>query len=76
MAEINGEFPRYTEPNKKSGQKKGKTKKLKRKLREMEYKLKYQKKLAKVHIPDREPRLHGVLAPPCRKGAPLFHEQF
>lgn len=29
-----------------------------------------------VHIPDREPRLHGVLAPPCRKGAPLFHEQF
>lgn len=49
MAEINGEFPRYTEPNKKSGQKKGKTKKLKRKLREMEYKLKYQKKLAKEH---------------------------
>ena len=29
-----------------------------------------------VHIPDREPRLHGVLAPPCREGAPLFHEQF
>ena len=29
-----------------------------------------------LHIPDREPRLHGVLAPPCRKGAPLFHEQF
>ena len=29
-----------------------------------------------VHIPDREPRLHGELAPPCRKGAPLFHEQF
>ena len=29
-----------------------------------------------MHIPDREPRLHGVLAPPCRKGAPLFHEQF
>jgi hypothetical protein len=29
-----------------------------------------------VHISDREPRLHGVLAPPCRKGAPLFHEQF
>ena len=24
-----------------------------------------------LHIPDREPRLHGVLAPPCRKGAPL-----
>lgn len=32
--------------------------------------------LYRVHIPDREPRLHGVLAPPCRKGAPLFHEQF
>lgn len=30
----------------------------------------------RLHIPDREPRLHGVLAPPCRKGAPLFHEQF
>ena len=29
-----------------------------------------------VHIPDREPRLHGELAPLCRKGAPLFHEQF
>ena len=24
-----------------------------------------------VHIPDREPRLHGVLAPPCRKGNAL-----
>ena len=24
-----------------------------------------------LHIPDREPCLHGVLAPPCRKGAPL-----
>lgn len=33
-------------------------------------------RLTQVHIPDREPRLHGVLAPPCRKGAPLFHEQF
>ena len=32
--------------------------------------------IANMHIPDREPRLHGVLAPPCRKGAPLFHEQF
>ena len=33
-------------------------------------------RFVRLHIPDREPRLHGVLAPPCRKGAPLFHEQF
>ncbi len=36
----------------------------------------YLNQLVPMHIPDREPRLHGVLAPPCRKGAPLFHEQF
>ena len=29
-----------------------------------------------VHISDRGPRLHGVLAPPCRRRAPLLQERY
>lgn len=29
-----------------------------------------------LHIPDHQPQVHGVLAPPCRRRAPPFREQF
>lgn len=46
MAEVTGEFPKTTEMKEKKSRKK-KVKKFKRRLRDMEYKLKYQKKIAK-----------------------------
>lgn len=50
MAEITGEFPKYTETVEKEKMGKGKTRKLKHKLKEAENKLKFQKKLNKEHI--------------------------
>ncbi|MEY8319121.1 hypothetical protein AALB19_17670, partial [Oscillospiraceae bacterium 50-58] len=29
------------------------------------------RRLIQVHTPDQQLHLHGILAPPCRKGAPL-----
>lgn len=52
MAEVSGEFPKYTEAIEKKGKgkAKGKTKKLKRKLKEAELKLKFQSKLNKERL--------------------------
>lgn len=50
MAEITGEFPKHTETVEMKNKAKKNAQKLKQKLKEAEYKLKFQKRLAKEQV--------------------------